>query len=106
MNFGTWKASTSTCQSTSTAKCTIRTIAKLRVLRAPSPVTGYPLLSAATLPLVASLAVPEGSFNQLVDYGRSECSTRSATCRRRARRAARLDRSLPKIADSVGVLER
>ncbi|MGY3466965.1 hypothetical protein ACVW0I_003836 [Bradyrhizobium sp. LM6.11] len=106
MNFGTWKASTMTCQSTSTARCTIRTIAKLRVLRAPSPATGCSLLPAAALPLVASLTGLEGSFNQLVDYGRSECSTRSATCRRRARRAARLDRSLPKIADSVGVFER
>src|SRR5262245_21458103 len=28
MNFGTWKASTSTCQSTSTARCTTRMIAK------------------------------------------------------------------------------
>src|ERR1700730_16124032 len=28
MNFGTWKASTRSCQSTITAKCTIRMIAK------------------------------------------------------------------------------
>ena len=30
MNFGTWKASTRTCQSTITARCTIRMIAKDR----------------------------------------------------------------------------
>ena len=39
-------------------------------------------------------------------YGRKACRTRSTTCLRRARLAAALDRSLPKIADSVGVLEK
>ncbi|MGY3126399.1 hypothetical protein ACVWXQ_010336 [Bradyrhizobium sp. S3.14.4] len=67
MNFGTWKASTATCQSTSTARCTIRMIAKLREVRAPSPVTGCSLLPAATLPLFVSLTGLAGSFNQLVD---------------------------------------
>ena len=46
------------------------------------------------------------SFNQLVDYGRSDCITRSTTCLRRARLAVGLDRSLPKIADRVGVFEK
>jgi hypothetical protein len=36
MNFGTWKASTNTCHSTITARCTIRMIAKDRV-DPPSP---------------------------------------------------------------------
>src|SRR5216684_8139545 len=39
-------------------------------------------------------------------YGRNACRTRSTTCLRRARLAAALARSLPKIADSVGVLEK
>ncbi len=39
-------------------------------------------------------------------YGRSDCSTRSTTCLRRARFSDALERSLPKIADSVGVLEK
>ena len=39
-------------------------------------------------------------------YGRKACRTRSTTCLRRARLAAALARSLPKIADSVGVLEK
>src|SRR5665213_413135 len=39
-------------------------------------------------------------------HGRSACSTKSTTCLRRARRAAKLERSLPKIAESVGVLEK
>src|SRR6185312_6755692 len=36
MNFGTWKASTSTCQSTITARCTITMIAKDRIERSSS----------------------------------------------------------------------
>ena len=44
MNFGTWNASTSTCHSTITARCTIRMIAKVLAERIPSPGTaGTPL---------------------------------------------------------------
>src|SRR5689334_4545684 len=47
-NFGTLKASTSTCQSTITATCTIRMIANERAERVPS--AGKPkLLGAAAL---------------------------------------------------------
>ena len=42
----------------------------------------------------------------IVHHGLSACITRSTTCLRRARRAAALERSLPKIADSVGVFEK
>src|ERR1700694_2690438 len=38
--------------------------------------------------------------------GRSDCITRSTTCLRRVRFAAGLARSLPKIADKVGVFEK
>src|SRR5882757_3480537 len=41
MNFGTWKASTRTCHSTITARCTIRMIAKVLAERIPSPGTAY-----------------------------------------------------------------
>src|SRR3981189_216953 len=40
-NFGTWKASTRTCQSTITARCTIRMIATDRTERIPSVNTLY-----------------------------------------------------------------
>src|SRR6267154_508784 len=74
-NFGTWKASTRTCQSTITARCTIRMIARDRAERIPSLDTMCSLLALflrlASLPSAADLAslsriVP--SFNQLVDY--------------------------------------
>jgi hypothetical protein len=41
MNFGTWKASTRTCHSTITAKCTIRMIAKDRAELMPPVNTVY-----------------------------------------------------------------
>src|SRR3954468_17423573 len=41
MNFGTWKASTVTCHSTITARCTIKMIANDFVERIPSPNTRY-----------------------------------------------------------------
>src|SRR6476469_861633 len=108
MNFGTAKASTSTCQSTITARCTIRMIAKDRAGRPPS------LNKACSLAGCGRFQAPHGgnlsrlprSFNQLVDYGRNDCITRSTTCLRRARLAVGLDRSLPKIADRVGVFEK
>src|SRR5437868_745678 len=40
MNFGTWKASTSNCQSTTTARCTIRMIAR-DFADPPLPNTAY-----------------------------------------------------------------
>ena len=39
MNFGTWKASTASCQNRITARCTIRMIAKDRADFPVSPVT-------------------------------------------------------------------
>src|SRR5271156_1311953 len=39
MNFGTWNASTRSCHSTITARCTIRMIARDRADRSPSPNT-------------------------------------------------------------------
>jgi hypothetical protein len=47
MNFGTWNASTRTCQSTITAKCTIRMIAKARTERIPSLDTACSLFRPA-----------------------------------------------------------
>jgi hypothetical protein len=38
--------------------------------------------------------------------GLKACITRSTTCLRRARLAVALERSLPKIAESVGVFEK
>src|SRR5471030_2664880 len=46
-NLGTWKASTRTCQSTITARCTIRMIAKDRAERIPSLDTGVVLRVSA-----------------------------------------------------------
>ena len=50
MNFGTWKASTSTCQSTITARCTIRMIASVRAERIPSVNTVYSCRTPASQP--------------------------------------------------------
>src|SRR3979490_1289092 len=47
MNFGTWKASTRTCHSTITARCTIRMIAKVLAERIPSLNTPYSRLKPA-----------------------------------------------------------
>src|SRR5216684_1763018 len=69
MNFGTWKASTRTCQSTITARCTIRMIAKDRTERIPSPGTACSqfrsgLLARADRP---NFVVASKSVNQLVE---------------------------------------
>src|SRR4051794_30086025 len=58
MNFGTWKASTSTCQSTITARCTIRMIATVLADRPASPDTAYSLLSRARFPAAQAQSTP------------------------------------------------
>src|SRR3954471_10184979 len=56
MNFGTAKPSTSTCQSTITARCTITMIANVLAERIPSPGTACsPLRSAGQLTIRLSL---------------------------------------------------
>src|SRR4051812_22851670 len=56
MNFGTAKASTRTCHSTITARCTIRMIAKVFAERIPSPGTAYsPSRSVGQLTIRLSL---------------------------------------------------
>src|SRR6516165_1989400 len=77
MNFGTWKASTNTCQSTIMARCTIRMIASDRADRPVSPGTiGSSLVSCFLLApcrfcqRVApgrTLSRPRPSFNHPVD---------------------------------------
>src|SRR6266436_8345749 len=52
-NLGTWKASTRTCQSTITARCTIRMIAKDRTERIPSVNTVCSPHSRSCLPASA-----------------------------------------------------
>src|SRR6266404_4853071 len=67
-NFGTWKASTRTCQSTITATCTIRMIAIDRAERIPSLDTKCFLRFAQGVPAGAgrtSLTRPYLSFNHL-----------------------------------------
>src|SRR6201986_5510899 len=61
MNFGTWKASTRTCQSTITARCTIRMIATDFADRPLLPVTVRSFQPEPTLAPFAS------TFNHLVD---------------------------------------
>src|SRR3978361_448463 len=56
MNFGTAKASTRTCHSTITARCTTRMIAKVLAERIPSPGTAYsPSHSVAQVTIWLSL---------------------------------------------------
>jgi hypothetical protein len=59
MNFGTWKASTSTCQSTITARCTITMIAKDRIERPSSLNTVFSFWSVHRFP-VARRAIYRG----------------------------------------------
>ena len=108
MNFGTWKVSTATCQNTITARCTIRMIAKDRADR-PLSAHRYLLPYRVRFSGPSSQSYARRSFSVStisVDYGRNAPSTRSTTCLRRARFAAGLRRSVPKIADSVGVFEK
>src|SRR3977135_3849784 len=70
-NFGTWNASTRTCHSQITARCTIRMIATDRTERIPSLDTMCSFLALLRFALSqadpASLSrIPPG-FNQLVD---------------------------------------
>ena len=60
MNFGTWKASTSTCHSTITARCTITMIATERADRLPSLDTACSLLARRRFPAARrqSIAAP------------------------------------------------
>src|SRR4051794_41883547 len=107
MNFGTWKASTNTCQSTITARCTIRMIAKDRA-DPPSPLNTVHSLGCApgSRPRGDNLSRPPSLINHLVDYGRSECITRSTTCLRRGRLAARARKAFPENAHNGGGVDK
>ena len=148
MNFGTWKASTRTCHSTITARCTIRMIAidlAERMLCHRSPVRSFRALPASIVDRSPSVDHAAADLAR----GRSEivmparaghpsrrrmgmdcCRTHRARLRlarhamtRPSSRPQRLHhqvdhvlaarplgggllRSLPKIADKVGVLEK
>ena len=66
MNFGTWKASTRTCQSTITARCTIRMIAKDR---ADPPVTAeHRALPWRTRPVPGRVAAIYRGLLQLINH--------------------------------------
>ena len=67
----------------------------------PSPLATVATLTSAKYAWLSNLAV-----TVTMPQGRSACITRSTTCLRRVRFAAGLARSLPKIADRVGVFEK
>ena len=122
MNFGTWKASTASCQNTITARCTTRMIAKDRADRtrftehraAPSSAESNAIrsLGATAKKSIHPLADPwSASSLLLLAYddpfmvATPAAPGRPHACGVRASRAA-LRKSVPKIADKVGVLEK
>ena len=118
MNFGTWKASTRTCQSTITARCTIRMIANDRAERVPSPratslapkVTAPHAQTGATMHVAGrgtnlARSHPPLSTIWLIRAAATASPGRPHACGGRAGRPG-CERSVPKIADRVGVLEK